>query len=135
MKPMVWKPEYSIHDAKVDAQHRHLFELYNQISSVPTGSIDRDRLIHELYNYAVFHFAEEEALMATARYPDHLRKDHERVHRSFFNTLERLRSQSIETALEFFRGWLVRHILTEDKDIGQYLEALPAPEAEQAHKE
>jgi len=123
MKPMVWKPEYAIHDARVDAQHLRLFELYNQAASVPSDSIDQERLIHELYNYAVFHFAEEEALMATSRYPDDLRQAHELVHRSFFHTLERLRSQSVETALEFFREWLVRHILSEDKEIGRFLES------------
>ena len=123
MKPMVWKPEYSIHDERVDVQHARLFELYNEISSVPAGSIDQDRLIHDLYSYAVFHFAEEEALMATARYPEPLREAHARSHRSFFKTLERLRTQSVDTALEFFREWLAHHILTDDKDIGRFLES------------
>lgn len=123
MKKMVWKPEYAIHDERVDAQHLRLFDLYNEVSAVPAGSLDQERLIHDLYTYAVFHFAEEEALMATVRFPPALRVAHERSHQSFFHTLERLRSQSAETAMEFFREWLVHHIVTEDKEIGRFLES------------
>lgn len=123
MKTMVWKPEYAIHDERVDAQHKKLFDLYNEISSVPPGTADQERLLHDLYSYAVFHFAEEEALMATIGYPEAARTAHARSHQSFFRTLERLRSQSFETAMEFFREWLVHHILNEDKEIGQFLES------------
>ena len=123
MKPMVWKPEYAIHDVRVDEQHRRLFELYNQVCSAPLASVDQERLIHELYSYAVFHFAEEEALMATERYPEPQFEHHRRMHASFFATIERLRAQSLETALEFFQEWLVHHILTEDRAIGEFLVA------------
>lgn len=123
MEPMVWKPEYSIHDERVDAQHRRLFELYNQMVAAPPESVDQGRLHHELYNYAVFHFAEEEALMATERYPEARREVHIRLHRSFFQSIERLRSQSVENAAEFFRSWLVHHILSEDRAIGEFLES------------
>lgn len=125
MKPMVWKPEYSVHDDKVDSQHRRLFDLYNQVISVSMESVDHERLLHDLYAYAVFHFAEEEALMATAKYPEEQIRTHVSIHASFFRTLERLRNQSVETALDYFREWLVHHIMTEDKEIGRFLEMKP----------
>lgn len=120
---MVWKPEYAIGDKRVDEQHLRLFELYNQLCGVTPESVDHTRLLHELYSYAVFHFAEEEALMHTAGYPSVEVEAHTRSHRAFFNTLERLRTQSLETAFGFFREWLVHHILTEDRAIGRFLDA------------
>lgn len=119
---MVWKPEYAIGDARVDEQHQRLFEIYNQLCDAHPGSVDHERLLHDLYAYAVFHFAEEEALMETVGIPAAKREAHIRVHRSFFNTLERLKTQSLDTAAAFFREWLVHHILTDDREIGRFLE-------------
>jgi hemerythrin-like metal-binding protein len=122
MNPMIWKPEYSIRDARVDSQHERLFLLYNQIAAMTHGSGEQERLIRELYKDAVLHFAEEEALMATVNYPEKDFERHRRSHQLFFRTVKRLGTQSAETALDFFREWLVRHILSEDQDVGRFLQ-------------
>ena len=122
MTPLIWKPEYAIQDSRVDTQHERLFQIYNQIAATPLGSVDQEQLMHDLYSYAVFHFSEEEALMATVNFPEAAFERHRKSHLAFFRTLERLRTQSVETALEFFREWLLRHILNDDQEIGRFLE-------------
>ncbi len=122
MTPLAWKPQYAIRHETIDAQHQNLFALYNAMVVLPPESVDRERLMDDLCEYGLFHFAEEEALMRSENYPKAAFERHCRSHKLFFRTVQRLRSQSAETALAFFREWLVRHILGEDQDIGHFLE-------------
>ena len=125
MEPLVWDDRFAIGDLRVDDQHRRLFELYSKVAGAPARAADREQLIHELYSYAVFHFSEEEALMATVRYPDF--EAHQWLHKSFFDALKPLLAGTPEAALVFFRDWLVNHILTEDRKIGRFLAENPVP--------
>ena len=121
MTPMIWKPEYAIHDDRVDSQHQSLFDLFNRVCKADPGSVDQERLIHDLYAYAVFHFAEEEALMATEHYPKADFERHRQCHTEFFAAIQRLRHEPLDSLLRFFQDWLVQHILTDDRAIGEFL--------------
>lgn len=123
MKTWVWRPEYELGDPRVDDQHRRLFSLYEKAAGLSPGQVNRGELLHDLYAYAIFHFAEEEALMAVEDYPPDARRDHAGLHAGLLADLIRLEEsgQSVVDILDFFARWIDIHILEEDQKLGRFL--------------
>ena len=110
----------------IDLQHQYLVDLINRISLELKGS-DTDyqaSLIDELGGYARVHFTAEENLMYKLGYPD--LENHRMLHQQL---LEKLNGQiglylvgmlNPEEIVQYLSGWVVRHLLTEDKKIGEF---------------
>ena len=116
---------------EIDEEHKRLFEL---ITNIDTALKSNDNplanailLINELKQYAVTHFAHEEAYMERINDPELQRQKKE--HAAFINKINSYSYADVtdETAkniilelLEYLSKWLMGHILGSDILIGQF---------------
>lgn len=120
--------------SEIDDEHKKLFEL---ITSIDTAIKSNDNpvanammLINELKQYAVSHFAHEEAYMERINDPELTRqkKEHaafiEKVNSySYADVTDESAKAIILELLEFLSKWLMGHILGSDILIGQFKQA------------
>ena len=114
---------------EIDKEHEHLFELLNATNAalhVPNADVARitNHLLSELFEYAVTHFAHEEAYMAEIDDPELERQaiEHEAFREKVTSTLA-IGVLTLDTAkdlLAFLAKWLYRHILGSDILIGKF---------------
>jgi hemerythrin len=124
-----WDPALETGDSRVDAEHRAIYALVNDMYQLIEHGEERQVLesaLTQVQAYAAKHFAHEEQLMAEIGYPD--LEQHCELHRAFSAEVERLSIEQLAgvrfsaTGLtEFMRTWLDTHIETEDRKIGEFL--------------
>ncbi|MBQ8278300.1 MAG: hemerythrin family protein [Roseburia sp.] len=114
---------------EIDNEHAHLFDLLNKTNSA-LQAVDADvaaitgRLLNELYDYALEHFAHEEAYMRNIDDPELNRQMEE--HEAFREKVTahmnagELTLDTAQELLTFLAKWLYRHILGSDILIGQF---------------
>lgn len=120
-----WKDEYSVGIDEIDSQHK---VLINCISTLEQSIADADEkrrwmAIHyaivQLSDYTRIHFSVEESLMRIIGYRGC--DAHIAEHRRFVTYLRDVERKSIshdvseDEIVTFLRGWLVKHILNDDK--------------------
>lgn len=118
-----WSPLFSVGVPAFDSEHRLLFGLMNGFyESVTSGQGLRDAFstLNRLIRYAEDHFAHEERVLEAHGYPERIRhaRDHERLVREVFDLNARLgagEEQLPDALMEFLNGWLLKHVLSEDK--------------------
>lgn len=79
-----WDKTFSVHNAKIDEQHKKLFELAGKVEYLidkPVYKDDVKALLAEFFNYMKDHFYEEERYMELIKYPDI------ETHKKFINIL------------------------------------------------
>jgi len=123
LETLEWQNDWSVGNETLDADHRRLIGIINQVNAYETYDVDIARLLDELKEYARLHFAIEEELMAAAGF-DGL-GSHRAEHQDFVNWLEALqltfshaqfsRSTILDRVNEYLRAWLLKHILETDK--------------------
>ncbi len=121
-----WNDSFDTGLPEIDEQHRRLVQLLNSLAShiafgsgVPEVSV----LLDELADYAVYHFETEESIWHAHFSGDPLEVAHLASHRSFVDTVAKLRHagtiQSLDSVLEailaFLTRWLAAHILESDR--------------------
>lgn len=77
-----WRKAFECGHPVIDAQHRHLFVLCNELINAvlsQQSDVDVEWLIEELIDHISDHFCTEEALLAKTRHP--LSSEHQDVHR------------------------------------------------------
>ncbi|PKQ16472.1 MAG: hypothetical protein CVT67_04895 [Actinobacteria bacterium HGW-Actinobacteria-7] len=119
-----WDPSLETGNEQIDEQHKGIFELARKLheaceTCTPEGDEIADA-VYGLSDYVVQHFADEEALMEAARYPelsvhrgmhDALTGEVLHITTRYFNE-ENVEPQSLAT---FLAGWLRTHIRQEDR--------------------
>ena len=115
--------------SEIDKEHEHLFDLLNQTDTALKAenadiSAITSRFLNELYEYAVTHFAHEEAYMTKINDPELDRQiiEHNAFREKVTETLT-VGDLTIDTAkdlLKFLAKWLYQHILASDTLIGQF---------------
>ena len=123
VEPLVWSEKFSIHHELIDDQHKRLFDLYNRVHLFAEDEEDKSRTLNALMDYAGFHFADEERMMQSLGYPDKEFQRHKKQHDSFVKHVAELKSEPLWKTLDFFREWLLTHVLAEDTKIGRFLES------------
>ncbi len=130
-----WNAAFETGFTLVDDQHRGLIRMINEAapllaSAAPIATARADELLDALIDYAVRHFADEEALMA--RYdllPDYV-DQHRRQHLEFASEVQSMRSASADgqldtvSLLKFLTSWLTFHILGTDQMMAAQIRAL-----------
>lgn len=126
-----WRDEYQIKVEAMDAQHRELFALAEELQGAiepGRGKAAVDAAFDSLLYHTETHFADEAALMRQHGFPGDER--HGRKHAKLLRMLRGLRQRSDAEAsaleldcLDFLREW-VTHLLTEDRKYGGYLNDL-----------
>ena len=131
-----WKSSLETGDPLVDAEHREIFALVNRLHDSIVQCHERamqDDILALIVEKARAHFAHEEALMRSIRYPGLL--DQRRMHKEFVAETGRLAAQyqsgekrlPINLAM-FLHQWLVTHMRVEDRKIGEFIRARAAEE-------
>jgi hemerythrin len=139
MEIIEWIPEYSVHVAEIDQEHRLMFDFVNRLHRAMLDGKGKDilkALLGDVVEYAESHFAREEKLMADIHYPGIL--DHAQEHsalienvRLFVGRFDRGETtMTIEFSL-FLAEWIKRQIMTIDRKLAEYTGAL-APAAGEA---
>lgn len=132
--PPIWRDEFSIGVADIDAQHRMLLDILNRVIRTGQGSGRQAKdalweIFEDLNEYAAYHFLSEEKLMQQylASEPDIAK--HIASHRSYWVKVggfkQRYRSRSdnrvLDDLLVFLSEWWVGHILGMDRAMGAAL--------------
>ena len=121
---------------KIDLHHKMLFAIAKVVFETIDGKdIEKSMLLEDkfileetidfLIDYTKFHFREEEALMKKHNYSEY--QIHQKQHEYLIDQVQKFKkrlmnkNQIQEEFLEFFKGWLISHILTEDRKYSPFL--------------
>ena len=126
-----WSESLETGDPEVDAQHRALYVLVNDLNADALIGGDRamaSKVLARILAYATTHFATEERLMAQTSYPDS--EHHMAVHREFAREATELAAahdaghgKSLRELASFMENWLETHIGEEDKRLIHHVRA------------
>jgi diguanylate cyclase (GGDEF)-like protein/hemerythrin-like metal-binding protein/PAS domain S-box-containing protein len=122
-----WSDAHAVGVAMVDAQHRHLVTLLNQLGDDLKAGRARDAILaslRELVTFTQKHFATEERLMEQCPgWPQEAA--HGQEHKKLIDDLTSLgvhvEAKSMTLTLRFLQEWLLRHIEGMDRPMGIWL--------------
>lgn len=135
MPAFTWSNLFETGLAEVDAQHRRLVGLVNQLGEdAHSGDPARiDQALAELADYTVYHFQCEEGIMTAAgvaaRHADRHRDTHQRFVAQVVDWINRRKAGEdlhLAPLIEFLANWLVFHILGDDQSLGRQVLAVRA---------
>jgi len=125
----LWNTGYSVGVARLDEEHRKIFELLSTLQQAMLGKKSQEvltGLVQELVQYAKTHFASEEAYFQMYGYPD--RDAHKREHHEFIQKVQQFQADFAKgrTALsievfKFLNDWVKKHVLGSDKKYRPFL--------------
>jgi len=130
-----WSAQYESGHPLIDAQHRLLFEVTNELLGVAAGtgsaSIETAYRIHLLLDHAARHFEVEAELLRAAGYPRlnlHVKK-----HKELLRSATRLESDAEAGRLDCYRLFsflsqelVLGHMLIDDRDFAGLFRKAPA---------
>lgn len=113
---ILWKKAFECGHSLIDAQHRRLFGLGNElIAAVSTNSpaADIELLLDELIEHITEHFCTEEAVLAKTRHP--ISKEHQEIHRLLLVKATDLRNRLHNglTVTSELVGFIVYDVITD----------------------
>ncbi len=130
-----WNHTFKINVPVVDAEHKYLVQLVNDLYDEYTNNNLDKNLINvftHLASYTKKHFANEESVMAKVNYPE--LENHKKEHRELLETTRKLSEQYLDGSesitadtMNFLKTWVVTHIIESDNKIGKFVELNPLP--------
>ena len=132
-----WKQEYSMGIAKIDMQHKQLFDAVNELHDSMTKGHGKEQIqatLDRLISYAVTHFNDEEGEMRRSGYTkltEHL-AEHKALTDKVTYYRQALRAGNLAITLEamrFLGQWLRNHILHDDMEFAKFCESRMAGKA------
>lgn len=124
-----WSDEYSVRVQEMDSQHKKLVAMINDLHDAMKAGKGKDVLeaiIKGVVDYAGVHFADEERLLKTHGYAEHLqqRTKHQELNKQvqeFHRNFGSGKTVLTVEVMQFLKDWLVTHIKGMDKKYGPYL--------------
>lgn len=120
---IVWNDQLSVGIEEIDAQHKVLVEIVNQLHTAILahhGSSEVLAVLDELVDYTRIHFAVEEALMRVLAYPDY--DSHKQGHEALLEQVLDFRHRVVDQGrvvtfelMHFLKQWLLVHIMESDQ--------------------
>ena len=120
-------------NAKIDSQHKELFDAMNKLEAACSqgkGRVEVEKTLQFLSDYITKHFGDEETLQRQSGYPEFMK------HKGYHETFKKVVA---DIAAEYKRDgssivlvgkvnakvgmWLLNHINREDVKLGQYLKS------------
>jgi len=128
---MTWSDRYSVGIARIDAEHRKLVDLINELYAAilaGKGEAATAKVLDGLAAYTLSHFATEEGLMKRHSYPGYAphKAEHDRLVAQVKQLQQDLRTGKAKISQEvltFLQGWLIGHMLGLDKKYSGFLQA------------
>lgn len=127
--PLVkWNGKLSVGVSILDAEHKELVGLFNQISSAAANEAKESvrKSLAALIAHTAAHFKYEECLFAETNYPD--ADEHKKEHDELLWQILAVQKANLDghitlsgEALQFIRKWLVNHIITYDRKFGLHI--------------
>ncbi len=126
---LVWSDEYSVGNPAIDAQHRGLLDLINELHEAMNSGKGQQALSHvftSLTEYVEMHFRTEEMLFNLTDYPekDAHAREHKKLMIDVFELKERFEDGgkflTLET-LNFLKDWILHHIRETDMGYRGYI--------------
>ncbi|MFZ2298113.1 MAG: bacteriohemerythrin [Aquabacterium sp.] len=124
-----WADDMVIDNGVIDADHRQLVTLVNQLHTATSegqGQEIVDQVLQEVLKYTIEHLRREESLMASVNFPN--LAGHKVGHQKFIERLDILRAKyesgSMTVASQLstvLRDWLSLHIRRDDKELRKFL--------------
>jgi len=113
-----WHDVYSVKISMIDAQHKVLVDLINQLHQAMMNRTGRERLgtiLAGLIQYTRGHFAAEEGLLQANQYPDlaNHKVEHERFTKSIQDFEAKFQRNDLALTIDvmnFLKDWLIKHI-------------------------
>jgi len=127
---MEWKEEYALGIPVVDAQHKQLFRLSDELDAALQEGIQReevDAMLVHMGEYASRHFTMEEKYMTTSQYPG--LAEQQETHRAFAARFAELHQEVKENGLSQeltnnlqreLTDWVREHVTGLDQRFGAY---------------
>ena len=130
-----WNKNFETGIHEIDAQHKHLVEILNQLAFYlghRAESDDLNAIFEELFAYADYHFKSEELIWDSYLKDDEDVISHHQTHDSFIAEVVKLKKEEatqpiddvIENILKFLSRWLAIHILNTDTRMAKIVLAL-----------
>lgn len=126
---ITWTPAMSVESTVLDDHHRIIVDCLNTLHPMigqPDRATDLPAVVDRLEHFVLVHFSEEESLMIKAGYPDW--RAHKELHDRMYEVVYSLKSdiqrgKMVDAAqlFDLVNGWLVQHILGEDRKYVPYL--------------
>jgi hemerythrin len=133
-EPIEWSEALETGVSQIDREHRVLVDILNhavlKLSANPHDPLF-EQLTSDLVDYADYHFKNEEALIKQHGYDLTHADDasqHAEQHRGFAAQVAAMQRDtrlgqepSRDALVAFLRNWLINHIMTIDKRLGQFI--------------
>jgi hemerythrin len=128
---IVWEERYTLGIPLLDAQHKELFDLTNELyaaclegdSSARSSFIEA---VHSIVEYVHRHCSAEERIFENINYPK--MAEHKKEHASFIKRVledvkdfESGKSFVPNAFVRFLRDWALAHIAFSDKEYAEYI--------------
>lgn len=124
-----WADDLVIDGGPIDADHRRLVDLVNELHTATSegrGMEIVDKILDTLIAYTAEHLQREEARMASVNFPN--LAQHKVGHEKFIENIRRLKKKydagSITVASQLstiLRDWLSLHIRRSDKELLEFI--------------
>lgn len=132
MSLMEWNEKLSVGVPSIDAQHKKLVAMLNELYDAMQAKHSQEALgkvLDGLISYTASHFKYEEELFAKTGYHD--ASEHKKEHDDLTKQVLAVKKKYQEGAstslsmevLNFLRKWLLNHIQGSDKKYGPHLKA------------
>ncbi len=126
---MVWKDEFSVKSPRLDAQHKRLFELINDLYEAMQQKVGQEQLqgvLRMLEQYSITHFKDEERTLEEFDCPGlpQQREAHLFFKRKLMEFQHQLQKELLfpRDVLVFLKEWLIDHILFMDLKFAPLIE-------------
>jgi len=125
---ILWDDSYRMGNDAMDAQHKHLFLVINELAAIDNLRELRP-LILQLYKYTREHFEDEEALMRRVGFPNV--EEHTEHHNQLLSRLSLLsmdvgKGHMSRSAIQaVMSNWATLHVLNDDAQLAGYLASHP----------
>ena len=127
-KHISWKDFYSVGEESLDAQHKQIVaildDLYHVVH-VGGEQAEFKRLLDRLLQYTVAHFEHEEQMMQACGFPDfdNHKAEHDQMRRRTLAYREHLELITAHDLLRFLKEWFTEHVRAQDQCYVPYLSA------------
>lgn len=123
-----WSQDLSVGLEEIDAQHKLLIDLINDMHDAISQQKGTDAvagILTQLFDYTRIHFAVEESLMRIFGYPAY--QEHKLQHDQLIRKLRKLQEKADSSTapvafelMHLLKIWLTKHIMDTDKKYEAY---------------